>query len=472
MAIDLYKVGIWNRATVADGKKLNFNTIFPLSANCVILANHLSGISGTANEDSVNAQSVYNTVSSNSGDWVNFVDELYPNIDIWNDTRETVVNNSGEWSDSYVYTQSKTPFLNSITDTFSYWEGDIDSSIVTIDQNSAQWNENNEYTLNIYFNWEVSGIPDEENFPDYAFKTSHPMLIQSGCFIEAEIYDKQNNSSYIVPGSKRSILPNVSSLIYGTIVGYWRDGNLKTPKGNGDSIVLRKKFEGDEYDTRASNEYFREYYEGFEQNLRDNISEINFIASPPVIKANKNYEFFFGYDGAGTTSYPDPTDRIMYPMYIDFPINILPPNRKINFNIYASADNYNHFVFDLWTSASPMCNWYGEQDDYDGAGNWGSTLVFLDSISRPTYTGNHGATLGHRVYNFQPQSGNSYRYNLAQSNSISLASFNDPANHNNFSAYYKLNGVIRTYKNEPRQTPSQNGRYHQTIFLDASYEFH
>lgn len=470
MAIDLYKVGIWNRATVADGKNLNFNTISPLSANCVILANHLSGISGITNEDSANAQSVYNTVSSNSGEWVDFVNELYPNIDIWNNTRETVSSNSGEWNDSFDYTQNKTPFLNSITDTFSYWEEELDGSIVTVDQNSAQWNEHNEYALNVYFNWEVSGIPDSDDIPDIDYRNYHPILIQSGCFIEAEIYDKKINSSYIVPNSRRSILPNVSSISYGSLVGNWRDGHLKSPKGYGDGIVLRRRFgDNNEYDTRASNEYFREYYEGFDQKLRESISEINFIAHSAIIKANKNYDYFFDYDGAGTTYWPDKTDRLMFPMYIDFPINILPPNRKIDFNIYASADNYNHFVFDLWTSASPMYDWYGEQDGYENPGNWESTLVFLDSINRPTFTGNHGETSGHRVYNFQPQIGNSYTYNLAQSNSIALTAFNDSANQNVFSAYYKMNGLIRTSINKLRD---DSAFYNQTIFLDASYEFH
>ena len=98
-SIKLYKVNKWNRATVADGKMLNFNTIEPLSANDFILA---SAISGYKDEIEEYKENEYPVVT----------EDISADITKWNGTYNTVNSLSAAWKTAYNYVSQNSAARN------------------------------------------------------------------------------------------------------------------------------------------------------------------------------------------------------------------------------------------------------------------------------------------------------------------------------------------------------------------------
>lgn len=86
--IKLHSIDIWNRATIADGNKLQSTTIKPLSANDTILAKAVASYSSEL-------QKYYDT------DYKKVVTDISPDIIKWNDTKQLVTNNSSNWISVY-----------------------------------------------------------------------------------------------------------------------------------------------------------------------------------------------------------------------------------------------------------------------------------------------------------------------------------------------------------------------------------
>ena len=100
--IKLHRVDIWNRATIADGKKLQATTIRPLSANDVILAEAISGYKKELQDYYDNEYTKLTTViAPDITKWNGTTMNVYMNLDKWNRTYDAVQNSGHKWNSAY-----------------------------------------------------------------------------------------------------------------------------------------------------------------------------------------------------------------------------------------------------------------------------------------------------------------------------------------------------------------------------------
>lgn len=96
MEIKLHRVDIWNRATIADGKKLQATTIRPLSANDVILAEEVVKYINSGAEFSATEWALMrDSLKPSADNYETYYDYLERNEDLWSSTYETVKTHSG-----------------------------------------------------------------------------------------------------------------------------------------------------------------------------------------------------------------------------------------------------------------------------------------------------------------------------------------------------------------------------------------
>lgn len=96
MEIELHRVDIWNRATIADGKKLQATTIRPLSANDVILAEEVVKYINSGAEFSATEWALMrDSLKPSADNYETYYDYLERNEDLWSSTYETVKTHSG-----------------------------------------------------------------------------------------------------------------------------------------------------------------------------------------------------------------------------------------------------------------------------------------------------------------------------------------------------------------------------------------
>ena len=128
--IKLHSVDIWNRATIADGSKLQATTISPLSANDAILASAVDLYSNEIEDyvadesyeletaidpDVTKWNTTHNVIDDYSAGWNSTYNEVKNSGDIWNTTYSQLKNSASYWnsiSDSACSGVAASAYLN------------------------------------------------------------------------------------------------------------------------------------------------------------------------------------------------------------------------------------------------------------------------------------------------------------------------------------------------------------------------
>lgn len=110
--IELHSIDIWNRATIANGSKLQATTISPLSANDVILASAIDSYNKEIEDYVADEYDELNTA-------------IEPDITKWNSTSNIIINGSAKWNTTYNKVKNSADVWNTaysqLENSASYW---------------------------------------------------------------------------------------------------------------------------------------------------------------------------------------------------------------------------------------------------------------------------------------------------------------------------------------------------------------